>query len=112
MPIPRSERSAPMPEMFVRIGDFRCFPLMDGSFQYPKDALFPGRSEPELAAVLGPCDAPSTLNIGYSGLLIDTGKQRIVIDTGAGPLGASTGRLPENLSVCGFSPEQIDLVVL
>jgi glyoxylase-like metal-dependent hydrolase (beta-lactamase superfamily II) len=101
-----------MPETFVRIGDFRCFPLVDGSFHYPKGALFPRRSEAELAAVLGPGDVPSTLNIGYSGLLIDTGKQRILIDTGAGPLGASTGRLPENLSACGFSPEQIDLVVL
>jgi len=65
-----------------------------------------------MAGVLGPGDVPPQLTIGYSGLLIDTGTKRILIDTGAGPLGPATGRLPENLSKCGFSPDQIDLVVL
>lgn len=28
-----------MPETFVRIGDFRCFPLTDGALPYPKDTI-------------------------------------------------------------------------
>jgi glyoxylase-like metal-dependent hydrolase (beta-lactamase superfamily II) len=101
-----------MPETFVRIGDFRCFPLTDGGLHYPKSALFPGRSEANLAEVLEGGEAQPELSVGYSGLLIDTGTQRILIDTGAGPLGLDTGRLPESLRECGFGPEQIDLVVL
>jgi len=101
-----------MPEPFVRIGDFRCFPLTDGALHYPTSALFPGRSEPELAEVLGPGEVQPELSLGYSGLLIDTGTQRILIDTGAGPLSADTGRLPESLNACGFRPEQIDVIVL
>src|SRR5688572_17186465 len=112
MPIPCSLRSAPMAEPYVQIGDFRCFPLADGDFQYPKGAVFPGRSDEELAALSGPGEVPPEFRLGYSSLLIDTGRQRILIDTGAGPLGARTGRLPDSLSRCGFSPDQIDLVIL
>lgn len=101
-----------MPEAYVNVGDFRCYPLIDGYFNYPKNAVFPGRSEEELASVLGPGDVSAGLRIGYSGLLIDTGKQRILIDTGAGPLAPSTGHLLESLKRCGFHPNEIDLVIL
>ena len=101
-----------MPEAQVQIGDFHCFPLADGDHEYPKGAIFPGRSDEELAGLFGSGGVPPELRVAYSGLLIDTGRQRILIDTGAGPLGPTTGRLLESLSRCGFSPSQIDLVVL
>lgn len=101
-----------MAEMFVSIGGFRCFPLSDGSLIYPKDAVFPGRLEEELEEALGPDRVPSEIRVGYSGLLVDTGKRRVLIDTGAGALGPDTGHLPENLKACGFTPEQIDVVIL
>ncbi len=106
MPIP------PMPEAYVNVGDFRCYPLLDGDFQYPKNAVFPGRSDEELASVLETGDISADLRVGYSGLLIDTGKQRILIDTGAGPLAPSTGHLLESLKRCGFHPNEIDVVIL
>jgi glyoxylase-like metal-dependent hydrolase (beta-lactamase superfamily II) len=96
----------------VAIGEFRCFPLSDGSLIYPKDAMFPDRSEAELADGLAPETVPSEMNVGYSGLLIDTGTRRILIDTGAGPLGPNTGHLHEGVSACGISPEQIDQIIL
>jgi glyoxylase-like metal-dependent hydrolase (beta-lactamase superfamily II) len=96
----------------VAIGEFRCFPLPDGSFLYPKDAIFPGRSDAELAAGLAPEKAQAEMSVEYSGLLVDTGKRRILIDTGAGALGPGTGHLPEGIAACGFSPEQIDTVIL
>ena len=101
-----------MPEACVNIGDFRCYPLADGDFLYPKGALFPNRSDEELAPVLGPNDLSTDLRVGYSSLLIDTGRRRILIDTGAGPLAPSTGQLLESLNRSGFGPHEIDLVVL
>jgi glyoxylase-like metal-dependent hydrolase (beta-lactamase superfamily II) len=101
-----------MAEKFVSVGGFRCFPLSDGSLIYPKDAVFPGRLEEDLAEALAPNPVPQEMRVEYSGLLVDTGKQRVLIDTGAGTLGPDTGRLPENLRACGFTPEQIDVVIL
>src|SRR5581483_4450893 len=101
-----------MSEAHINIGDFRCYPLIDGDLHYPRAAVFPGRSEEELEAVLGSGGASQELQVQYSGLLIDTGRQRILIDTGAGPLAPSTGRLPESLNRCGFRADEIDLVIL
>ena len=101
-----------MAEKFVSIGGFRCFPLRDGSLIYRKDSIFPGKLEADLAEALAPNPIPKEIRVGYSGLLVDTGKERVLIDTGAGALGPDTGRLPENLRECGYTPEQIDLVIL
>lgn len=101
-----------MSDASVTIGEFRCYPLADGENRYPKTAIFPGRSDEELAGFLTREELSSDLPVGYSALLIDTGKQRILIDTGAGPLGPATGRIRESLDRYGFSPDQIDLVIL
>lgn len=102
-----------MPEPTFRIGDFGCYALADGSFPYPKSALFPGQSETRVAEVIGPQDAASEeMKVGYTGILVDTGKQRVLIDTGAGPLGPETGRLPKSLRDAGFDPTRIEVVVL
>ena len=101
-----------MSDKYVSVGGFRCFPLRDGALVYPKEALFPGRSDADLADALAPRPVPPEITLNYAGLLVDTGKQRVLIDTGAGPLGPETGRLHENLKACGFTPEQIDVVIL
>lgn len=99
------------PGKAVEIGEFRCFPLSDGSLNYPMHAVFPERSEAELSG-LAPQNLQAGIDVEYSGLLIDTGRRRILIDTGAGPLGPNTGHLHERIAACGFSPEQIDQVIL
>jgi len=67
-----------MPERYIRIGEFRCFPLTDGQLSYPKHALFPNRTDTEVADALAPEPVEPEMPVGYSGLLIDTGKQRIL----------------------------------
>jgi glyoxylase-like metal-dependent hydrolase (beta-lactamase superfamily II) len=101
-----------MGETYVSIGGFRCYPLSDGALVYPRETLFPGKSDAELADALSPRPVPEEITLSYAGLLVDTGKQRVLIDTGAGALGPETGHLPENLKACGFTPEQIDVVVV
>jgi glyoxylase-like metal-dependent hydrolase (beta-lactamase superfamily II) len=107
-----SDGIACMPEKYIRIGEFRCFPLSDGHLRYPKQALFPNQTDTEMADALAPEPVEPQIRVGYSGLLVDTGRERILIDTGAGTLGPDTGRLPESVDVCGFTPEEIDIVVL
>jgi glyoxylase-like metal-dependent hydrolase (beta-lactamase superfamily II) len=48
----------------------------------------------------------------YICLLIDTGEQLVLVDTGAGGLGQDTGRLLRNLRSEGVSPQDIDTAIL
>jgi glyoxylase-like metal-dependent hydrolase (beta-lactamase superfamily II) len=50
--------------------------------------------------------------VPYTPLLVDTGEQLILIDSGAGPMAPSTGHLEESLSRAGFQGSDIDVVVL
>ena len=97
-----------MSENYIRVGEFRCFPLTDGHLTYPQNALFPNRTDTEVAEAVAPEAVEPEIPVGYSGLLVDTGTQRILIDTGAGDLGPETGRLPESLGACGVTLEQIE----
>lgn len=78
-----------------------------------KASPFPGRSETQLAGELGPGDVPAQLSIGYSGLLIDTACAQIFRQATRRWTQWSRSRINQNaLGTGGFSPEQIDLVVL
>jgi len=48
----------------------------------------------------------------YICLLINTGEQLVLVDTGAGGLAPSTGRLLNNLRAEGIDAEDIDMVIL
>ena len=89
----------------IRIGDFRCYPVPDGDLLYPRAAL--SGNDPERVAGL-----PEQVAVPYTPLLVDTGSQRILIDTGAGPMAPSTGFLEASLARAGFKTSDIDVVVL
>src|SRR5690606_34692346 len=48
----------------------------------------------------------------YPSLVVDTGRHRVLVDTGAGGLGPLTGRLQANLMLAGIDPATIDTVIL
>ena len=98
---------------YVSIGGFRCYPVTDGSLLYPKQMLFPEPlMQQEVADALAPEPLRDEILVHYSGLLVDTGKKRILIDTGGGTMGPETGQMPEHIAALGFAPEQIDLVIV
>jgi len=45
-------------------------------------------------------------------LLVDTGSQRVLLDSGAGALDPATGRLIQELAGAGVAPSDIDMVIL
>ncbi len=89
----------------IPVGRFRCYPIADGDRLYPK-ALLAG-DDPERVVAL-----PEEVSVPYTPLLVDSGSDRILIDTGAGPLADTTGRLERSLDRAGFKPADINAVVL
>lgn len=110
-----------------RIGEFQCIALRDGSFNYPLPAFFanapPERLEEALRRAGSGTDHVTT---PYTCLLVDTGTSRVMIDTGAGALGAHaprffptvdhsttvTGELLGSLRAAGVRPEEVDTVII
>jgi glyoxylase-like metal-dependent hydrolase (beta-lactamase superfamily II) len=48
----------------------------------------------------------------YTSLCVNTGKHWVLVDTGAGSLAPSTGRLLHSMNAAGIEPAQIDTVVI
>src|SRR5438094_7010641 len=57
---------------------------------------------------------PHMLDVADTGFLVNTGKQRILVDAGAGTWygGKAFGRLATSLRSAGYTPEQVDLVLV
>src|SRR5271170_6311014 len=99
-----------------KIGDFQATVISDGSGQLPiRPILAMNVSEAELAPVLKANFMEPVIQITNNILVVDTGGERILVDTGFGEkLGPSFGSFPgleANLRRAGITPESIDLVV-
>src|SRR3981189_166078 len=99
-----------------KIGDFQATVISDGSGQIPiRPILALNVSEAELAPVLKANFMQPVIQITNNILVVDTGRERILVDTGFGEkLGPSYGSFPgleANLRRAGITPESIDLVV-
>jgi glyoxylase-like metal-dependent hydrolase (beta-lactamase superfamily II) len=99
------------------IGDFQATVISDGYGQIPvRPILAMNVSEAELAPVLKANFMQPVIQITNNPLVVDTGRERILVDTGFGEkLGPSFGSFPgleANLRRAGITPESIDLVVL
>jgi glyoxylase-like metal-dependent hydrolase (beta-lactamase superfamily II) len=57
---------------------------------------------------------PHMLDVVDSGFLVNTGKQLILVDAGAGTWwgGAALGRLAGSLRSAGYTPEEVDIVLV
>jgi glyoxylase-like metal-dependent hydrolase (beta-lactamase superfamily II) len=98
------------------VGDFRCTLVLDGTHTYPEFAKkrFVGVPDEDLEEAMAHYGlAPeSDYESPYPTLLVDTGRNLVLIDTGAGNLFPTTGRLLPNLRAAGFEPGDVDTVIL
>lgn len=99
------------------IGQFKCVSISDGIQPIGADLLptfFAGSSAEDLALALNKHGiSPDHYELQCNCLLIDTGNARILIDSGGGPFfDPHLGLLTAGLESAGYSPGDIDIVVL
>jgi glyoxylase-like metal-dependent hydrolase (beta-lactamase superfamily II) len=100
-----------------KIGDFQATVISDGYGQIPIGPILAMNApEAELAPVLKANFMQPVIQGTNNPLVVDTGRERILVDTGFGEkLGPSFGSFPglqENLRRAGITLESIDLVVI
>src|SRR6476646_4961490 len=98
-------------------GDFQATVISDGQGPIPVRPIFVmNASEAELAPVLRANFMQPVIQATNNPLVVDTGRERILVDTGFGEsIGPSFGSFPgleANLHRAGITPESIDLVVI
>lgn len=97
----------------MMLGQFEITALSDGTVTIPLDKLLTHISHEEMLQLLAQKNLQPQAETSINAYLINTGKQLILIDTGAGPLfGKLGGKLPDNLRAAGYPPEKIDTVLL
>jgi glyoxylase-like metal-dependent hydrolase (beta-lactamase superfamily II) len=100
-----------------KIGDFQATVISDGYGELPVRPIFvTNASEIELAPVLKANFMQPAIQVTNNILVVDTGRERILVDTGFGekigpPFGSFPG-LEANLRRAGITSESIDLVVI
>ena len=110
-----------------QLGDFACISVSDGLVNYPVASFFANAPLPEVERALGEHGLRNDqVATPYTCLFVDTGQHRVMIDLGAGDLGAhaakifpgldhsssSTGTLVPNLRAAGYSPADVDTVII
>src|SRR5271169_4181438 len=99
-----------------KIGDFQATVISDGHGPIPVSIFATNPSEAELAPVLNENFMQPVIQVTNNPLVVDTGQERVLVDTGFGEkIGPSFGSFPgleANLRRAGITPESIDLVVI
>jgi glyoxylase-like metal-dependent hydrolase (beta-lactamase superfamily II) len=104
------------------VGSFECIAISDGTYAYPHPSknvfinFFVNAQEDCLERVLREHNiVPEQWDeyiSPYICLLISKGQDHVLVDTGAGSLAPTTGKLIPNLELEGILPEDVDTVIL
>ena len=105
------------------VGSFQCIAVSDGTHRYepptfppPSIFLFSNAPKDELERILRKYNIqPESWDkwiSPYICFMVDTGKHKVLVETGADGLGPNTGKLVQNLKAVGVEREDIDTVVL
>ena len=99
------------------LGDFQCVSISDGVQPIDAETLptfFNGSRPGELATALQQHGiSPRHYDLQCNCLLIDTGRERVLIDSGGGPFfDAHLGRLVPGLAAVGYRPGDINFIII
>src|SRR5215217_2699086 len=96
------------------VGDIECTAVADGTLDYAADALFANAPKESVEQVVREHELqPEEIPLSFTGLVINTGRQRVLVDTGLGAgVVPGAGALLDNLRAEGIGPEDIDTVIL
>jgi glyoxylase-like metal-dependent hydrolase (beta-lactamase superfamily II) len=96
------------------VGDIECIPVADGTMQYTADDLFVNAPKERAEQLVREHELRlEEIPLSFTGLVTNTGRQRILVDTGLGAGGApGAGELLDNLQAECIGPKDIDTVIL
>jgi glyoxylase-like metal-dependent hydrolase (beta-lactamase superfamily II) len=97
----------------LKVGDLEVTALFDGTGVFDPHWLNGTKATMD-GVVKGLHEDPHMLDVVDSGFLVNTGNQLILIDAGAGTWwgGGALGRLAGSLGSAGYTPEEVDLVLV
>lgn len=98
----------------MMLGEFEVTALSDGTVTIPLDKLLIGIDKAGMQRMLAAGNLLPQAETSINAYLINTGKQLVLIDTGAGKFFGPDigGHLIRNLKAAGYTPEQVDMVLL
>lgn len=94
------------------IGDFNCISFKDEGAEQQIEKFFPDVSADVLQGAMEKAGYENPVELSYNCVLIDTGDQRVLIDSGNGVETDGDGRLFGHLEAENISHDSIDIVVL
>jgi glyoxylase-like metal-dependent hydrolase (beta-lactamase superfamily II) len=97
----------------LKVGDLEVTALYDGTGVFDPHWLNGTKAAMD-GVVKALQEDPHTLDVVDTGFLVNTGKQLILVDAGAGSWwgGAALGRLAGSLRSAGYTPDQVDIVLV
>jgi glyoxylase-like metal-dependent hydrolase (beta-lactamase superfamily II) len=97
----------------MMVGHIEITALSDGSHAFPVDDVMVDIARPALDGALARAQLQRPVQGSINAFLVNTGTRLVLVDTGAGALyGPCCGKLLANLRAAGYTPEQVDLVLL
>ena len=95
------------------VGAIRCTVLADGYTSYPPSWIFPNTGAEDLNWARHSRHMPLGEAISpYTCLLVESGREVLLVDTGAGCGGPTSGAIRARLEMAGLRPKDVDTVVL
>ena len=104
----------PAPGFFrMMLGNFEITALSDGTVDLPVDKILSNTTPGKVDQALSKMFLKAPLETSVNGYLINTGTKLVLVDTGAASLfGPTLGKLVNNLKAAGYTPDQVDAVVI
>ena len=96
----------------LKVGDLEVTALFDGPGVFDVNWLNGEKTKADVLKALH--EDSHTLDVADTGYLVNTGKQLILVDAGSGTWfgGGKFGHLVANLRTAGYTPEEVDIVLV
>ncbi len=108
---PMAHASAPGYYRFM-LGGFEVTALNDGTSAMKPATILRGITPAAIDAALARQFESSPVQTSVNAFLVNTGSALVLIDTGTGAHGPSIGLMLKNLKASGYTPEQVDDVLI